>query len=50
MNDPALRSKLESQAMFADLRLGPAAASAYVKAEQAKWKPVIAALGDLSKG
>lgn len=50
MNDPALRSKLESQAMFADLHVGQTSAKAFVKAEQAKWKPIIAALGDLSKG
>jgi tripartite-type tricarboxylate transporter receptor subunit TctC len=50
MSDPALRSKLESQAMFADLHVGQTAAKAFVKAEQAKWKPIIATLGDLSKG
>ncbi len=50
MNDPALRGKLESQAMFVDLHLGAAAATAFVKAERAKWKPVIATLGDLSTG
>ncbi len=50
MNDPALRSKLESQAMFADLHVGQTSAKAFVKAEQAKWKPIIATLGDLSKG
>lgn len=50
MSDPALRSKLESQAMFVDLHVGQTSAKAFVKAEQAKWKPIIAALGDLSKG
>jgi tripartite-type tricarboxylate transporter receptor subunit TctC len=50
MSDPGLRSKLESQAMFADLHVGQTAAKAFVKAEQAKWKPIIATLGDLSKG
>lgn len=48
MSDPALRSKLESQSMFADLHVGPAAATAFVKAESAKWKPIIATLGDLT--
>ena len=48
MNDPVLLSKLESQSMFADLHVGHAAATAFVKAESAKWKSIIAALGDLS--
>ena len=48
MSDPVLRSKLESQSMFADLHVGHAAATTFVKAESAKWKPIIAALGDLS--
>jgi tripartite-type tricarboxylate transporter receptor subunit TctC len=48
MSDPTLRGKLESQSMFADLHLGQAAASAFVKAESAKWKPIVATLGDLS--
>ena len=50
MTDPALRSKLESQSMFADLHIGQAAATAYVRAESVKWKPIIATLGDLSNG
>lgn len=50
MTAPALLSKLESQAMFADLHVGQTSAKAFVKAEQAKFKPVIGALGDLSKG
>ncbi len=50
MNDPALRSKLESQSMFAEPYVGPTAARAYVVAERAKWKPIIASLGDLSTG
>lgn len=50
MTDPALRSKLESQSMFAETYLGPEAARAYVVAERAKWKPIIATLGDLSGG
>jgi tripartite-type tricarboxylate transporter receptor subunit TctC len=48
MTDPALRSKLESQSMFADVHIGQAAATAFVRAESAKWKPIIATLGDLS--
>ena len=48
MDDPTLRSRLESQSMFADLHIGESAASAYVKAESAKWKPIITALGDLT--
>ena len=48
MADPALRSKLESQSMFADLHIGQAAATTFVRAEQAKWKPIITALGDLT--
>ena len=50
MQDPALRSRLEAQSMFADLHLGAAAGSAFVRAERAKWKPIIATLGDLSGG
>jgi tripartite-type tricarboxylate transporter receptor subunit TctC len=50
MYDPALRSKLAAQSMFADLHIGHAAATAFVKAESAKWKPIIATLGDLSAG
>ncbi len=50
MSDNALRTKLESQAMFVDLHVGHAKATAFVKAEQARYKPIIAGLGDLSKG
>lgn len=50
MNDPALRSQLESRAMFADLRLGDTAAQAYILAERAKWQPIISTLGDLASG
>ena len=37
MSDPTLRSKLEGQSMFADLHIGHAAATQFVKAESAKW-------------
>ncbi len=50
MSDPEVVRKLESQAMFADLHLGHTNAVAFVKAEQADYKPIIATLGDLSKG
>lgn len=50
MTDPALIAKLGSQAMFADLHIGQTAAVAFVQAERAKWKPIIATLGDLSAG
>jgi tripartite-type tricarboxylate transporter receptor subunit TctC len=50
MSDNALRAKLESQAMFVDLHAGEAKAIAFVKAEQARYKPIISTLGDLSKG
>jgi tripartite-type tricarboxylate transporter receptor subunit TctC len=50
MVDPAMRGRLESQAIFADLHLGQAAAQAYVRAEQAKWQPIVAALGPLTSG
>lgn len=48
MADATLRGRLESQAMFADLHIGQAAATRFVQAERAKWKPIIATLGDLS--
>ncbi len=48
MADTALRSKLETQAMFVNLHAGQAAAVSFVQAERAKWKPVIDTLGDLS--
>ncbi len=47
MNEPSLRSKLESQSMFVDLHVGHAAASAFVKAERARLQPIVATLGDL---
>lgn len=50
MNDPAMLAKLSDQGMFADLHIGDAKAGDYVKAEMAKWKPIIARLGDLTKG
>ena len=50
MSDASLRSRLESQAMFVDLHLGQAAAAAFVQAERAKWKPIVASLGDLTTG
>ena len=50
MTDPALINKLGSQAMFADLHVGQAAAVAFVQAERAKWKPIIATLGNLAAG
>ena len=49
MSDPALISKLGSQAMFADLHVGQAAV-AFVQAERAKWKPIIATLAQLAAG
>jgi tripartite-type tricarboxylate transporter receptor subunit TctC len=49
MNDPAMLGKLAEHGMFADLHIGDAQASAFVKAEMAKWKPIIAKLGDLNK-
>jgi len=45
MNTPAMATTLAEQAISADLHIGDAAASAYVKAEAAKWKPVVAQLG-----
>lgn len=49
MNDPAVVASLSAQGMFADLHLGDAATSAFVKAEAAKWKPVIDKLGSKIK-
>ncbi|MEO8280435.1 MAG: tripartite tricarboxylate transporter substrate binding protein [Ideonella sp.] len=46
MEDASMKSNLATQGMFADLQIGDAAATAYVKAEAAKWKPVVAKLGD----
>ena len=45
MSTPAMAATLNEQGIFADLHIGDAAASAYVKAEAAKWKPVVAQLG-----
>jgi len=45
MGSPAMAATLAEQGIFADLHIGDAAASAYVKAETAKWKPVVAQLG-----
>lgn len=45
MNTPAMATTLAEQGISADLHIGDAAASAYVKAEAAKWKPVVAQLG-----
>jgi tripartite-type tricarboxylate transporter receptor subunit TctC len=50
MANTTLRSRLESQSMFADLHIGAAAATRFVQAERAKWKPIVATLGDLSTG
>jgi tripartite-type tricarboxylate transporter receptor subunit TctC len=49
MSDPKVLASLAAQGMFADLHVGDAAASAFVKAEAAKWKPVIDKLGDKVK-
>jgi tripartite-type tricarboxylate transporter receptor subunit TctC len=45
MNTPAMAATLAEQGISADLHIGDAAAAAYVKAEAAKWKPVVAQLG-----
>lgn len=49
MADPSLRAQLESQSMFADIRLG-AEAEQYARAEFAKWKPIVDQLGDQARG
>ena len=49
MAEPALRVQLESQSMFADIRLG-ADAERYARAELAKWKPIVDQLGDQARG
>ena len=46
--DPSLRSRLEAQSMFVDAHIGQAAATAFVRAEGAKWQPIVSALGDLT--
>ena len=48
MQDPSVRSRLEVQSMFANPHLGQAAAATYIRAEQAKWKPIVASLGNLT--
>src|SRR5690606_7800452 len=45
MASDSMKATLDEQGMFADLHIGDAAASAYVRAESEKWKPVIANLG-----
>jgi tripartite-type tricarboxylate transporter receptor subunit TctC len=50
MNSVEVKSKLESQAMFVNIHEGQDKALAFVKAEQARYRPIVAALGDLSKG
>lgn len=47
MTSEAMKRVLDEQGMFADLHIGDVAASAFVKAESAKWAPVVANLGDL---
>ena len=49
MSDPALLASLEQQGMSADLHVGDAAATAFVKEEVAKWEPVITKLGSAVK-
>ena len=49
MGETALRDKLAAQAMFADLHIGPAALD-FLKAERAKWKPIVDALPNLRTG
>jgi len=49
MADPALRSQLESQSMFADVHFGPDT-ERFARAELAKWKPIVDQLGDQARG
>jgi tripartite-type tricarboxylate transporter receptor subunit TctC len=49
MADPALRSQLEAQSMFADVHFG-ADAERFARAEVAKWKPIVDQLGDQARG
>ena len=49
MADPALRSQLEAQSMFADIHFGPEA-ERFARAEVAKWKPIVDQLGDQARG
>ena len=46
MAQPDMVRALSDQSIAADLRIGDAAANAYVRAETARWKPVIDKLGD----
>ena len=46
MSQPDMVRALNDQSIAADLRIGDAAANAFVKAETARWKPVIDKLGD----
>lgn len=45
MTDADMVENLKAQSMFADLHIGDEAASEFVKAEAAKWQPVIESLG-----
>jgi tripartite-type tricarboxylate transporter receptor subunit TctC len=48
MSDPAVRTRLEAQSMFANTHVGQLPAVAFIQAERAKWKPIVETLGDLS--
>lgn len=48
MTDSSPLARLAEQGMFADLQFGDMAAGSYVKSEMAKWKPIIARLGNLT--
>jgi tripartite-type tricarboxylate transporter receptor subunit TctC len=45
MSDPALRDSLASLGIEPQTGSAPAAATAYIQAEMARWKPVIDGLG-----
>jgi hypothetical protein len=47
MGSSEMNASLEDQGMFADLHIGDAAAGAFVRAEAAKCKPVVASQGPL---
>lgn len=49
MQSTELLATLGKQGMFADLHVGDAAATRFVKAEAEKWKPVIDSLGNLTR-
>ena len=49
MADAAVVANMNEQGMFADLHIGDAAATSFVKAEAAKWAPVVGRLGDALK-